>query len=367
MSARRRPVPDSKASIMSTETLANEALEGSDEPGPSPAGSPSRPKVLLLADCPGWAYDAAAQAISKNLSDEFEFRIEYVWQQPDLGAWPFDLIHVFFWGETYHQRFVTDPRRVIKEISSYRWANEDQYGRLTPRQMEAKYLTDAGTLTTTSRRLQTIFAPLRQVWLAQNGFDPARFMMRNRSGGCLRIGWAGNAKDPCKGLEDILRPAAAPDFELHVAGGGLDAAAMCDFYNSIDVICVASTTEGQPLPLIEGMACGCFPVAVDVGIVPELVTHGRNGLMVNRTPAAFRAAFQWCAVNVGRVREAGRQNAEAMLRTRAWSQLGAPWRAVFRHALQALATSSASKNKPGIARFAPAMPPCHLTQAATCA
>ena len=66
---------------------------------------------------------------------------------------------------------------------------------------------------------------------------------------------------------------------------------MARFYNSIDVICVASTAEGDPLPLVEGMACGCFPVCVDVGIVPELVQSGVNGLIVDRTPAAFRAAL----------------------------------------------------------------------------
>jgi polysaccharide pyruvyl transferase WcaK-like protein len=324
---------------------AKEVLAGCAGAVPSPASLPTRPKVLLLADRPGWAYDAAAQAISKNLCDEFEFRIEYVWQKPNLGAWPFDLIHVFFWGETYHQQFVTDPRRIIKEISSHRWANEDQYGRLTPKQMEAKYLTDAGTLTATSLRLQTIFAPLRKVWLAQNGFDPAQFMMRKRSGGQLRIGWAGNAKDPCKGLEDILKPAILPDFELRVAGGALNAAAMCDFYNSIDVLCVASTAEGEPLTLIEAMACGCFPVAVDVGIVPELVGHGNNGLIVNRTPAAFRAAFQWCAVNAARVRKAGRKNAETMKQTRLWSQVTRQWREVFRHAHQALSKTEASVNE----------------------
>jgi hypothetical protein len=301
------------------------------------------------------------------LGDEFEFRIEYVWQKPNLGAWPFDLIHVFFWGETYHQRFVRDPRRVIKAIRSHRWANEDLYGRVTPEQMVARYLSDAGTLIVSSRRLQALFAPFRPVWLAQNGYHPTQFMVRNRSSGRLRIGWAGNAKDPCKGLEDILKPAAAPDFDLQVAGGGLDAAAMCDFYNAIDIICVASNAEGQPLPLIEGMACGCFPVAVDVGIVPELVTHRHNGLMVNRTPAAFRAAFQWCAVNIRRVREAGLQNAQTMLRTRAWSELGAPWRAVFRHALEALATSDASTRKPVAGQSASATTSCHPPQIATSA
>ena len=350
--------------LMNTQSPANAASRGHGEPGPSPLGSRSRPKVLLLADRPGWAYDAAAQAISGTLSDEFEFRIEYVWQKPDLAAWPFDLIHVFFWGETYHQRFVSDPRRVIKAIRSHRWANEDLYGRVTPQQMVARYLSDAGTVSVSSRRLQALFAPYRPVWLAENGFDPARFKVRNRSGGRLRLGWAGNAKDPCKGLEDILKPAAAPDFELQVAGGGLDHAEMCDFYNSIDVFCIASTAEGQPATLPEALACGCFPVAVDVGVVPELLTHRRNGLIVNRTPAAFRAAFQWCAVNIGRVREAGLQNAQTMLRARTWSQVAGTWRAVFRHALQALATSNESTKMPGAGQAAPAVLHGHADQVA---
>jgi len=335
---------------------ANGIVAGCGQAGPTPADVLARPRVLLLVDRPGWAYDAAAQAISKNLSDEFEFRIEYVCHKPDLRAWPFDLIHVFFWGETYHQQFVTDRRRVIKEISSHRWANEDLYGRVTPEQMAAKYLFDAGTLTATSQRLQTIFSPLREVWLAQNGFDPAQYAMRNRSGGRLRIGWAGNAEDKCKGLEDILRPAVAPDFELQVAGGGLDTQAMCEFYNSLDVICIASTAEGEPLTLIEAMACGCFPVAVSVGIVPELVTHGRNGMIVRRSSAAFRAAFQWCATNIERVRAAGRQNAETMRQTRLWGQLGPQWRGVFRHAQQALNTASAPVKSASLAKLAPAIP-----------
>jgi len=47
---------------------------------------------LLLADCRDWAFDRAAQAIAKQLSDEFEFRIIHVGEQPYLNEWPFDLV-----------------------------------------------------------------------------------------------------------------------------------------------------------------------------------------------------------------------------------------------------------------------------------
>jgi spore maturation protein CgeB len=291
-----------------------------------------KPRVLMLVDRRGWAYDTAAKAISVRLSDEFEFRISYVRENPDLKAWEFDLLYVFFWGETYHHRFGIPPERIVKEISSHRWANEESYGLLTPQQMAAKHLSDAGTLTATSKRLQAIFDPIRPTHWCPNGFEPEFFSAPGSKSGPLRIGWAGNSKDPCKGLQDILQPAAGKDFELVIAGGDLDTEAMARFYRSIDVLCIASTAEGEPLTLVEGMAAGVFPLAVDVGIVPELVQHRENGLIVERRPSAFRAAFQWCRLNLDRVRAAGMANARRMTTERRWDDVASHWRRVLRTA-----------------------------------
>ena len=213
-----------------------------------------KPRVLMLVDRRGWAYDTAAQAVSRRLADEFEFRIVYVRENPDLTAWKFDLLYVFFWGETYHHRFGFPPEQILKEISSHRWSNEDAYGRLTPVEMARKYLSDAGTLTATSKRLQDLFSPIRTIHWCPNGFEPEVFSQNAARTGPLRIGWAGNEADPCKGLHDVLKPAAGHDFELSIAGGNLDAAAMGRFYRSIDILCIASTAEGEPLTLIEGMS-----------------------------------------------------------------------------------------------------------------
>jgi len=300
--------------------------------GPVVTPEGGKPRVLILADYPDWAQDRTAQAVSKRLSDEFEFRIQYRIACPDLSEREFDLIFILFWGDHYDAGSVPDPRRVIKQISSHRWENDWKFGRLTPSQAAYTYLRDAGTLTVPSRRLQALFSPYREVLLAQKGFEPSEFMVRGRRTGRLRIGWAGDIKDSCKGLKNILRPAAGSEFELLTASGDLRPGEMVDFYNSVDVICVASTAEGDPLTLVEGMACGCFPVAVDVGIVPELVRHGDNGLIVSRSPAAFREAFNWCASNIDHVREAGFRNAEEMARTRTWDHVSEQWRQALRHA-----------------------------------
>jgi glycosyltransferase involved in cell wall biosynthesis/tetratricopeptide (TPR) repeat protein len=293
-----------------------------------------RPRVLLLVDRPGWAYDTAAKAIARRLGDAFEFRIEYVIHQPDLSVWQPDLVYVFFWGETWHKPFFPDPRCVIKEISSHRWAHENQYGCLSAEAMVGRYLADAGTLTATSRRLQEMVAHYRPVLWTPNGFEPSQFFDRQHRGCSLKIGWAGNASDPCKGLEDILRPAADGTFDLHEAGGKYDHGEMGAFYNQVDVFCVASTAEGEPLTLVEAMASGCFPVCTDVGIVPELVRHGDNGLIVERSPDAFRKAFEWCRDHLDQVREAGHKNAQWMARTRTWDIVCEQWRSALHQALR---------------------------------
>lgn len=288
-----------------------------------------KPRVLLLADRRGWAYDVEAQAMVRHLSGEFDCAIAYVQEQPDLDALDFDLLYVFFWGETWHQRFAIDPRRVIKQVSSHRWQNEVEYGLLTPPEFAARHLADAGTVTVISRRLQRVLAPIRAVHWTPQGIEPDVFAPAAPRTGPLRIGWAGNAADVCKGLRDIIEPAAGRDFELRIADGSQSFAAMAAFDRSVDVICVASSAEGGPLPLLEAMACGCFAVAVDVGIAPEVVQHGDSGLLVERSVEAFRAAFQWCARNLDRVRAAGLRNAEFVRRQR-------PWHKVARYRVAAL-------------------------------
>jgi glycosyltransferase involved in cell wall biosynthesis/predicted O-methyltransferase YrrM len=292
-----------------------------------------RPRIILLVDRPGWAYDTVAQALIKFLGNEFDFLIHYVIDQPDLGSIDFDLIYVFFWGETYHQKYAFKPNIIIKEVSSHRWANEANYGYLTPLEMINRFLFDAETITCTSQRIEKLIAPYRNIKITPNGVDTSDFYdLKNRKGP-LCIGWAGNATDPCKGVHDILMPAAGNDFILKIAPGNITRHEMLSFYNSIDVLCVASTTEGQPLPLLEAMSCGCFPVCVDVGIVPEVVTHGKSGLVVDRSISAFREAFKWCASNIEFIRKAGSHNSEFIRQHRTWDTCISYFRNAFHYAI----------------------------------
>jgi glycosyltransferase involved in cell wall biosynthesis len=57
--------------------------------------------------------------------------------------------------------------------------------------------------------------------------------------------------------------------------------AMADVFRSAAVLVSPSTHDGTPNTLLEGMACGCFPVAGDLESIREWITPGVNGLLVD--------------------------------------------------------------------------------------
>lgn len=271
-----------------------------------------KPRILLLCDRPGWAFDICARNLVAHLSSRFTFDIFYVVDQPEIDQDVYDLVYVFWWGERYHRRFVTDLSKIVKEVSSHRWEIENLYGNHTPHEAVERYMHDAEHLVVTSRRLQELFNSVHpSVQRYRLGVDTSRFFPMNlKQGDDIKVGWAGNESDLSKGLHDILLPACGVEYHLLRAGGDQSHDMMPEFYNQLDVICVASAAEGTPLPLIEAMACGCFPISTAVGVAPELIKHGVNGLIVERTSQSFRNALDWCKDNLALVRKAGFNNAE---------------------------------------------------------
>jgi glycosyltransferase involved in cell wall biosynthesis len=53
---------------------------------------------------------------------------------------------------------------------------------------------------------------------------------------------------------------------------------VADWMRMIDIYINSSYSESFPNGLLEAMACGCCPIGSRVGGIPELITHGENGL-----------------------------------------------------------------------------------------
>jgi glycosyltransferase involved in cell wall biosynthesis len=274
-----------------------------------------------LAGVPGWAYDNSAREIKRQLAYEFDITICYAVDHPSLSSVDYDLLHICFWGEDRYQLINFDKNRIIMEVSSHRWQDDHRFGPCTPDEFVRRYLANCETVICTSRRLtQIVEKVFFRTFHTPNGVDVARFRPGPpKSGPRLVFGWAGKAADDVKGFKDIVEPACKERVSLLAATGDWPYQQMHQFYQKLDVILVAARNEGEPLTLIEAMACGCYPVCVDVGIVPELIEHERNGYIVfERTIDAFQYAVQWCENNCDKVRAAGLTNAKLIARDRNW-------------------------------------------------
>lgn len=282
-------------------------------------------RIALVPHTRDWSYDFTAKALVQHLGHRFDFEVFYGDTLGELAPSAFDLVVDFWWRGSLDRRF---GKRVVKQVSSHRWGRE-KYGSLDAQALIDNHLRRSGAVLVPSVRLRDELAGAPHVTLCPKGFHPEAFGDADERSGGLRVGWAGQPNAVDKRVPMIVEACR----DLRVAST-LTQAEMPYWYNSVDVITCASDAEGDPRPLIEGMSCGCFPVTVDVGIVPELVRHGENGLIVERTPQAFAAAFKWCRENIDQVRAAGRRNALEMLATRTWARVSHAWGAAFDAAIE---------------------------------
>ena len=279
------------------------------------------PRVVVVPHSRGWSYDFTAQALRRHLRGRFD--ISVIYDPGEVPTTPADLVVDMWWrGNVEHP---TAP--VLRQFSSHRW-------KMAPRWAVRSYARKIAGMLVPSERLLSTFSgvfsgPIR---LCPKGFHPEMMWDDGIRRGPLVVGWAGNAEASDKGLDLIVEGCRRAGVDLRVADRCLTQSEMSDFYNSVDVIAVASTAEGDPRTLIEGMACGCYPMATRVGIVPELVRDGDNGaILTERTAAAIEAALR--GLNVERARAAGRANAQTMLATRTWAAVAPRWGAAFDAAL----------------------------------
>ncbi len=293
------------------------------------------PKICLLCDRPNWAHHHSAMEIKKYLDRDFLVDIKFVVDKPKLKPKKYDLLHVFFWDEPYYKKFKFPKRKVIKQVSSHKWQFEKVYGPCTPLEFSRRYLDEAKYVSCPSQILYNLLKDVHpRVFLIGKGYSPEKFYYKEERKGEFSICWAGNIKLTLKGVEDIIIPAAKHRFKLNLASN-LPHEELLDFYNANDVYVVASQHEADPLPLIESMACGCFPVANKVGIAPELIRHKENGYLVQeRTVEAYIEAFNWCKDNLEYIREQGKKNAKEIFKKRRWEVMAQGYKDMYKECLK---------------------------------
>ena len=105
-----------------------------------------------------------------------------------------------------------------------------------------------------------------------------------------------------------LESAAVPDCHFYPA-----AADVAPWLRAIDVFVLPSLSEAFSNSLMEAMACGCCPVASNVGGNPELITDGEHGLLFPPGDAGALARRLGTLLNDPGLRRRLAANAEARM------------------------------------------------------
>ena len=58
------------------------------------------------------------------------------------------------------------------------------------------------------------------------------------------------------------------------------------YYNKFKIFLSTSKIEGGPIPLMEAMACNCFPVVSKTGFAKDIINHGSNGFFFETSSTA---------------------------------------------------------------------------------
>lgn len=262
-----------------------------------PVSGAARPRVLAIADRPGWAIDSKARNLARDLADRYEvlLRYQHAVTEDDFAA--ADIVMIFYWLEL---RKIPLPEDVIA-----RYRDKLLIGICSHFELDGPLREEGlAILNRLPRRvfannalLQREFAPLIQVPVeyTPNGVDTAFYRPadtpRVRTPGTLRVGWAGslgNMGPEIRGFANVIEPAieAVPGAELSTAireQRWRNRDEMLVFYRELDVYVCASRSEGTPNPCLEAAACGVPVITTPVGNMPELIVDGDNGSLFDGT------------------------------------------------------------------------------------
>jgi glycosyltransferase involved in cell wall biosynthesis len=270
-----------------------------------------KPKILLLPDVPNWAFDEISKAIVNWLSPKYAFTKLFMLDRPDISPDDFDLILAFGAPIMYDKKFREHSHKVIKGVYSLKWRLQKKWKlfNYTPELFYKESLQCCTAIAAGSKEILNTFYPYIKSYYATNGIDTKFFVPKdeNKDFG-FTAGWSGNPDSSGdKGFYDYVVPACKKAGVPLKVMKNLTREQMVDFYNSVHImLCASAKTEAGPAMNIESGACGTSIITTNIGRVPELITHMKNGIIVEREIDKFVEALLFLKGNRGFCLELGR-------------------------------------------------------------
>lgn len=281
-------------------------------------------KILLVADRPNWAYDILANSIKQH-SKYQEIDIDYISRMrmnlDDCDFSEYDVVFFFLWYDAMRYGIKVqgfDFMRTcvgIHSLSSWkgRRLNENKASHICNQFAAAGYISqEIGELLSLNNGFST-----------PNGIDssifyPSPFSLQDE----IRFMWVGNPGSTHHGLNkgyySIIEPVFAEykDKNVKLCLATPESPVLRDqigdFYRENHVLICSSLHEGGPLPVIESLACGRPVITTNVGVVPEVVVDGKNGLLFPRSRSGLRNCLNKILENPSLLEELSKNTVESV-------------------------------------------------------
>jgi glycosyltransferase involved in cell wall biosynthesis len=230
-----------------------------------------------------------------------------------------DLVHVCgvsHWGFWENAYYMAVCRARAVPVTMHYLGSLDQYWEgcgCVERHLVRRALRLPWGMAVLSRRARQVLlqiVPFAHAVVIPSSVEPAAYAepsnRRWPSDDKVRMLFVGGQDPYRKGLREVLAVAEVlsgfdPDWVFVVTGPVAEAAArangewtgdnvcftgripvddMVALYHSADVLVLPSHNEGLPYVVVEAMACGLPIIASSVGGIPEVVAHGKTGLLI---------------------------------------------------------------------------------------
>jgi len=290
----------------------------------------NKKNIFFLADVRNWAFDNIAQYLKPLLETKYNVHILYSgdFKHPgklldELNKFDkIDYIHFFYRGYL---------KQLLEYIAANQIKNEklDKFLKIatTTSIPDHLFINDQKSILeylatllfadhyyTTSTKLHNIYSHINfypKPWknvifdnIVVDSKEP-NFAINDK----LVVTWIGNSAwgewhfhkdyDP-KGYHSVVVPTfkelqQSDEIEAIVADGHKKKRSKQEIFEILqrtDILLIAATTDGTPLPLIEAMASGCAIISTHNGIAPEVLPEIQQNFILNKDPREFISAIR---------------------------------------------------------------------------
>lgn len=249
-------------------------------------------RILVFYDVPGWAWWHKSQAIARHMPPDIAVDTAAFGAPVDTEAYDY---FILFGSYMLEGRQPLPAHKLVLGLSN----NGPWYVESVRR----PYLEGRVRAVFANSEIGRGLLDLPQAFCCQNGVDAEFFHPpASHDDGEFRVGWVGNpASDVDKGLPLIREACRTSGAQLltieHDASKG-DVAGIRKhetlreqiYWRASCYVC-ASLYDGTPNPALEALACGVPVISTHSGNMPEVITHGASGLLVERDVESLAGAM----------------------------------------------------------------------------